>query len=123
MNNFVNLISPLSAPIFNKNIENYSTDKNNKPKPKPDIKKTIKLVFFYLINFIIGIWAVSISWKVNTVGHWSIIFKILFAIIAFLFAPVYILLHFIFRYENLSNYDVLEQQTNDLLYKIQNTKF
>ncbi len=88
------------------NKSNNITKENNKIAYKETTRDKILRIVYDILNILLGLWAASISWKVNTIGQWSIIIKIIFAITAFFLAPLYLLLHFLFRYECLSKLDI-----------------
>ncbi len=110
-----NEIENFYSSIENKTVENTEQkEKNNKSiseksdnidknKESNNIKKfDIKFIldkFYTIFNVILGLWAAYISWNINTKGNWSILLKLIFSIAAFLLAPLYLLLHFLFRYE------------------------
>jgi hypothetical protein len=105
---FYNTIEATSAtPKTTTSTTTSTTTPATTPATKEISKETTRekifKITYNILNVLLGLWAASISWKVNTIGHWSIIIKIIFSITAFFLAPLYLLLHFLFRYECLSN--------------------
>ena len=121
----LHIISPLSAPFITKYLnktENFNTDATTTTDSKVKIttthttevklandplttKQKILKTLYYIANILIGIWAFSISWNVNTHLGYMLILKLLCAILAYLLAPLYLLFHFIFRYEIIKSYN------------------
>lgn len=60
------------------------------------------LIFILIFYIIIGIYASKLSWYANTKAGWSQGYKILFAIIAFMFPFTYITAHILFKLDLLS---------------------
>lgn len=122
----LHVVSPLTAPVITKYFKNtetfYAEDKTVATDPKVKIttthttevklaidplttKQKILKVLYYIANILIGIWAFSISWNVNTHLGYMLILKLICAILAYLLAPLYLLFHFIFRYEIIKSYN------------------
>lgn len=105
-------ISPLTSKIVEKYVDQTeSFYEEEKKQLETTIKAKINItnftknkifgIIFTIFNILLGIYAANISWTVNSLSNWPIILKIIFAIVSFLFAPLYLLLHLIFRYEHL----------------------
>ena len=62
-------------------------------------KITASTIISMIIGIAIGIFAVYLSWKCNTKFNYSLWLKVLYAFLAYIFGLVYIVLHFIFRYD------------------------
>lgn len=125
----LNVVSPLTAPFivkYLKDIETFYANENTTtvdPKVKITTTQTteVKLdtdplttkqkilrVLYYVVNILIGIWAFSISWNVNTHLGYMVILKVLCAVFAYLLAPFYLLFHFMFRYEIIKSYNSIQ---------------
>lgn len=90
----------------NTRAENY-TDVNamNNTMFNPDALKqpfqwfTLGGIVSFVIGVLIGIVAIYLSWSCNTAIEYHIVMKVIFAVFAYLFGFVYILLYMILRYD------------------------
>lgn len=64
-----------------------------------DQKITASTVISMIIGISIGVFAAYLSWRCNSKLNYSIGLKVLNAVLAYIFGLVYIILHFIFRYD------------------------
>lgn len=102
--------------------KNMETDNNNSEKNKEnyysynqvncqDMRQREQIVepmstpltiLVFIIYLILGIYAARLSWYSNTKAGWSQGYKVLFAIIAFMFPITYITVHILFKVDLLS---------------------
>lgn len=102
--------------------KNMETDNNNSEKNKEnyysykqvnyqDMRQREQMVepmstpltiLVFIIYLILGIYAARLSWYSNTEAGWSQGYKVLFAIIAFMFPITYITVHILFKLDLLS---------------------
>jgi hypothetical protein len=57
---------------------------------------TIVGIVWWLISFLISVYAVYVSWNCNTASDVNVILKTIYALFAFMFGWVYLLIHYIF---------------------------
>lgn len=58
---------------------------------------TALLLLMFVIYLVLGMYAARLSWYANSKAGWSQGYKVLFAIIAFMFPVTYITVHIIFK--------------------------
>lgn len=63
---------------------------------------TSLLMLVFIIYLVLGIYAAKLSWYSNTKAGWSNGYKVLFAIVAFMFPITYISAHIIFKMDLLA---------------------
>lgn len=80
--------------MITKKQESKFTDKNGNSK-----KITVTTIISMIIGIVIGCFAAYLSWKCNTRLEYNTPLKVLYAFLAYVFGLVYIILHFIFRYD------------------------
>jgi hypothetical protein len=74
------------------NINNiYVQEQNVEPMSTP------MLMLVFIIYLVLGIYAAKLSWYSNSKAGWSNGYKVLFAIIAFMFPVSYITAHIVFK--------------------------
>lgn len=61
-----------------------------------DTEKKSTLSIANIVAFLIGCWAVYLSWTCNTAKGVSVPMKLLFAFFAWMFSIIYIIIYFIF---------------------------
>lgn len=78
------------------------------PSPVKETSKSITTIliigyiFYLIIAIILGIWAVKLSWRSNSLIEWDKGYKIFFAFFAFLGGFQYLVSHLIFKADLLS---------------------
>jgi hypothetical protein len=55
------------------------------------------MLLVLIIYLVVGIYAAKLSWYSNTLAKWSQGYKVLFAIVAFMFPFTYITAHILFK--------------------------
>ena len=78
----------------------YTQEQNQIQNMEPISTPMLMLVF--VINLVLGIYAARLSWYSNTKAGWSNGYKVLFAIVAFMFPITYITAHILFKLDLLS---------------------
>ena len=99
-----------NAQTNNNNTENYYSP-NTKyyhqngmvvQKVEPEPLSTPMMVLVFILYLVIGIYAAKLSWYSNSKAGWSQGYKVLFAILAFMFPITYISAHILFKLDLLS---------------------
>ena len=78
----------------------YTQDQNQIQNVEPMSMPMLMLIF--VIYLALGIYAARLSWYSNTKAGWSNGYKVLFAIVAFMFPVTYITAHILFKLDLLS---------------------
>jgi uncharacterized protein YacL len=110
-------ITKIGTDIADKLIEKYQTshfvesEMSGEPldmaygemigKSVPVKKNTIKLsdILSFVLGVIIGLYAAYLSWQCNTKMDYSTFVKVIFAIFAYIFGLVYLILYLIMRFD------------------------
>ena len=81
----------------------YYSQYNNKMRVQPvePMSQSMMLLVF-IFYLVLGIYAAKLSWYSNTKAGWPKGYKVLFAILAFMFPMTYISAHIIFKLDLLS---------------------
>lgn len=58
---------------------------------------SLEIILYYLLMFLIGGYAVYLSWTCNTAQRIDVLLKVVYAIFAFYFGIVYLIFYFVFR--------------------------
>jgi hypothetical protein len=69
---------------------------------QPEPMSTPMMVLVFILYLALGIYAAKLSWYSNTKAGWSQGYKVLFAILAFMFPITYITAHVLFKLDLLS---------------------
>lgn len=83
-----------------KNIEKYRHQTTNNiyvQEQNVEPMSIPMLMFVFIIYLVLGIYSAKLSWNSNTKAGWQNGYKVLFAIIAFMFPVSYITAHVIFK--------------------------
>lgn len=91
----------------NTNTEKYYDSYSQSCSRRIDVSKQEQLpisilILIFAIYMIVGVYAAKLSWYSNTRAGWSQGYKVLFAIIAFMFPFTYITAHILFKLDLLS---------------------
>lgn len=78
----------------------YTQDQNQIQNVEPMSMPMLMLIF--VIYLALGIYAARLSWYSNTKAGWTNGYKVLFAIVAFMFPVTYITAHILFKLDLLS---------------------
>lgn len=68
------------------------------PKPMEATKSQSSNVLSLILSILIGSVAAYLSWQCNTLTETNVVLKIIFALFAFIFGLLYIILYFFFRW-------------------------
>ena len=89
--------------------ENYNNDRNDqyfyqdgKIVKKPEPLSNSMMILVFILYLVFGIYAAKLSWYSNSKAGWSQGYKVLFAILAFMFPFTYITAHILFKIDLLS---------------------
>lgn len=80
----------------------YQYDQYDQNEKVVEPMSTPMLIVIFAIYLILGIYAARLSWYSNTKAGWSQGYKVLFAIVAFMFPITYITAHILFKMDLLS---------------------
>ena len=69
---------------------------------EPEQLSTPMLILVFVLYLALGIYAAKLSWFSNTKAGWSQGYKVLFALLAFMFPITYISAHILFKLDLLS---------------------
>lgn len=86
-------ISKAVETVLKYRTSNFADSNNNTEKI------TTSTIISMIIGISIGLFAAYLSWKCNTKFKYSTWLKVLYAFLAYIFGLIYIILHFIFRYD------------------------
>jgi hypothetical protein len=73
--------------------------KSNFADSADEPKLTASTIISMIIGISIGIFAAYLSWRCNSKLNYTTWLKVLYAFLAYVFGLLYIILHFIFRYD------------------------
>lgn len=90
----------ITEKYCNQNVQCNYQNRMIVQNPEP-ISTQMKVVLF-ILYLALGIYAAKLSWYSNTIAGWSQGYKVLFAIIAFMFPITYITAHILFKLDLLS---------------------
>lgn len=70
-------------------------------QPTPAQQNTIKIsdILSFILGVVIGLYAAYLSWQCNTKMAYSTFLKVIFAIFAYIFGLVYLVLYLIMRFD------------------------
>lgn len=92
-----------------KNGENETTEKYHnqnamivQKNQEPEQLSTPMMILVFVLYLALGIYAAKLSWFSNSKAGWSQGYKVLFALLAFMFPITYISAHILFKLDLLS---------------------
>lgn len=75
-------------------------DKTTETESKTKKMSTLAIVgwLIWLVWFVgFGMWAANLSWTANTLAEWGFVWKVFFAVFAFLFGLSYVLPYYVYK--------------------------